>query len=131
MHSAMDDHRGNPAAMFRQHVLHELCIVGVRKALVVENDIITFGPARLLVNADPVPGPFAALLHDLPSHICPSTDAFGNNHLLIVVIMAATPGDIESFEGPGIGGETRGETGNGETQHANNRSHSLIQFVDK
>src|SRR4051812_47647082 len=104
----MDDHGRNTTAMFRQDVLHELRIIHIGEAFVVHHDVIPFGPSGLFINAYAMLGPVPAFLNNLPRDFRARVDALGNNYFLLVVIVAATAGDIESLERFGIGGKAHG-----------------------
>src|SRR6478609_5093537 len=98
MHRAVDDHRGNAVAMLGQNILHKLRVVHIGEAFVVHHDVVAFGPAGLFVNTHAMLGGRSALLNNLPRYVSARAHAFGNDDLLLIIIMAAPTRDIESSE---------------------------------
>src|SRR5947207_13875733 len=93
MHHAMNHDGRRAFAMRLEHLFHKMYVVDIGEAFVVNDDVVSSSPIGLLVNADAVLGGCAAFLYDFPFDIGAPTDAFGNDHLLPIVIMAASAGN--------------------------------------
>ena len=117
----MDDDRGRPLGDGREDLLDEVLLADVGEALVVDHDVKLVGPAGHVVDADLVLGGAAALVDDGPLDVGPGADALGDDLLLILVVVAATPGDEQGAErtvGLLLGGAASGANARATTKAA-------------
>ena len=74
-------------------------VVGVGEALVVDDDVVGFGPVGVVVEFDFAAGGLAALVDDGPGDVAEFFDAFGESLGLEVVVVATAAGDEEGADG--------------------------------
>ena len=102
VHRAVNQNRGHAFAVRFEDSLHPFHVGHVGKAFVVHDDIEALGPIRIVIQRNLGVGCLAALLHDGPFHVGPRRDAFAEDQLLPVVIVAAAARHQQGLDGLGF-----------------------------
>ena len=100
MHRTVEMHRRNSFVHF-EDVLHYLEVLITGGAFIMNDDIITFCPIRIIVKwqwriRTPVARP-----HHIHTNVSTLLDSFIENLMLLHIIMAAPTSNQESLERPG------------------------------
>jgi len=113
---AMEGDSWDAIKMGFSDVLDPVDVRDLAGAFVVQDDIETFGPVGLVVDAEFVGAAFAvAFVDDGPGDVGASTDAFGEDFRLGGVIVTAAAGDEQSVDWLG------GAKGNSKNQQPNSK----------